>query len=86
MTSIMDKDNMYVILGSAFLVVAIFLIFSMANSPESNLATGMVTGSSSGERCSDGTPVYQCSEDSLGNMCFPSKDGTELRFSDKCYE
>ena len=81
----MDRDNTFVIIGAVFLIVVVFLIVGITNSPnKSGSMSGMAVYQQ--ETCDDGTPVYKCSQDSLGNMCIPTKEGAELRFSEKCYE
>lgn len=85
----MRRDNslemMHFYLSAAFILLGFFLLLILAVNDTDVDLTGMVVFSGI-NHCEEGSALWDCSDSSLGNRCVLTRDGPQLRFSEKCYE
>ncbi len=81
----MEREISFFYLASAILVLGFFLLFGLFIVEPFNLnVDARIVGEK--QFCEDGTEVGECSEERLGNACKLTREGPDLRFSEKCYE
>ncbi len=80
----MQKENLHFYLSAAIMMLGFFVLFGLfIVEPFEVSIEGHIIGEK--QYCEDNTPVGECSDKDIGNICRLTKKGPALRFSEKCY-